>query len=594
MKKILVMILALMLLLAGCAGQNSDETTQTTLPTEATPPGLYVPSSTVEEQTGGAVRQYSLPGDSYSWISAIGDQLLLASVTDTTELTLLTGAECVLNTTVIIPASGGQALYNGFAYYDAQGKQAVFLDPQLQEVDRIQLPEDIQGAPAFSPDGGEIFYCAGQEIRGLEVERKLSRLIKSHACASQTILGCYFDGKLLGCRVEDTQGNFNTLYISTETGQTMRTDNDVTALYTYENNYLALRMDGTVRQQIVGTLDGAAQHLNTTETYITAALELGGAVCYSVGEENNLNLAFYDLTSGRKTAAVSVPGVGTPEAFLADRWTGCFWFLATDPETGSKALFRWSPKSSAVEEETVYTGTLYTAQSPDEAGLDACEKRVSAIDKTHGVRIRIWQEAVKYPGGYTLAPEHQTSAINSLLDQLEPVLAEFPKNFLQKSITSRIRICIVRSVDSEVKAVQYWDENDAFIVLSAGVDVRIEFLKGLGYVVNSHVLGNSSVVDNWEQLNPEGFAYGTADEKYLTGDARAFADEISMQSVTDDRSRVFFQAMQPENGEMFQSEIMQQKLLLLCRGIRDAWNLERKTEVYPWEQYLTQSIAYQK
>lgn len=594
MKKFLVIALALMLLLAGCAVQNSDETTQTTLPAETTPRGLYVPSSTVEEQTGGAVRLYSLPGDSYSWLSAIGDQLLLASGNDTAELTLLTGEECIQTATASVPSVSAQALYNGFAYYDAQVKQAVFLDPQLQEVDRIQLPDDIQGAPAFSPDGSEIFYCIGQEIRGLEVERKLSRLIKSYACASQTIMGCYFEGKIIACRVEDAQGNVNTLYISTENGQTMRTDNNVTALYTYESNYLALRMDGIVRQQIVGTMDGAAQHLNTPETYITAALELGGAVCYSIDQENALNLSFYDLSSGRKTAAVSLPGVGTPSAFLSDRWTGCFWFLATDPETGGAALFRWDPKSSAVEEDAVYTGTLYTAQSPDEAGLKNCESRASAINKTHGVRIRIWEEAVKYPGSYTLEPEHQTSAINSVLDRLEPVLEEFPKSFLLKSISSRIRICIVRSVDNEVKGVQYWDEDDAFIVLSAGVDVRAEFLKGLGYIVDSHVLGNSSKYDYWDSLNPEGFVYGTADEKYLSGEARAFADEAAMGSATEDRSSILFQAMQPDNAEMFQSEIMQKKLLLVCQAIRDAWNLERKTDVYPWEQYLTQSIAYQK
>ena len=142
--------------------------------------------------------------------------------------------------------------------------------------------------------------------------------------------------------------------------------------------------------------------------------------------------------------------------------------------------------------------------------------------------------------------------------------------------------------------MQYWDENDAFIVLSSGVDVRTEFIKGLGYVVDSHVLGNSAKYDYWDTLNPEGFVYGTVDKTYLTGDTRAFADEISMESATDDRSRILWQAMLPDNGELFQSEIMQKKLLLVCQGVRDAWNLERKTETYPWEQYLTQSIAYQK
>jgi hypothetical protein len=33
---------------------------------------------------------------------------------------------------------------------------------------------------------------------------------------------------------------------------------------------------------------------------------------------------------------------------------------------------------------------------------------------------------------------------------------------------------------------------------------------------------------------------------------------------------------------------------MLCKAIRDAWGLERKTETYPWEQYLEKSIAYKK
>jgi hypothetical protein len=45
---------------------------------------------------------------------------------------------------------------------------------------------------------------------------------------------------------------------------------------------------------------------------------------------------------------------------------------------------------------------------------------------------------------------------------------------------------------------------------------------------------------------------------------------------------------------MFQSETMQNKLNMLCRGIRDAWRLENETDIYPWEQYLAEPIAAKK
>ena len=601
MKRILFIGLVLMLFLAGC-GQNTPETTRDTADaaTQARAQGLYVPGSALEQQSNGALRLYSLGGDDYHWISAIGDKLLLASGTDNTQITVLSGTECVPTATMVFASDlmqgSYQVTYNGFAYYDENQNQAVFLDPQLQENKRIQLPEDIQGKPAFSPDGGEIFYCVGQEIRSLDVERGLTRLVKSHACTSQTLLGSYFEGKMLACSVENEAGMWSTVYLSAQTGQTLSSDAHLLQLSTYENNYFAIRMDGIVKQCIFGTMDGAAQQINAPDGSVAAALELGGAVGCSIDEYNCLRLSFYDLASGKKTAAIDLPGVGEPIAFLADRWTGCLWILTTDLDSGSQILLRWDLKASSVQEESVYTGPAYTAQAPDEAELKDCQDRVDALNKQHGTTIRIWENAVRNPGSYSLEAEYQTPAISQCLDELEQVLNQFPQNFLYKSVSSRIRICIVRSVDARVAAVRYWYDGDAFIVLSVGVNVEAEFIKAVGYVVDSHVLGNSALLDTWESLNPEGFVYGGAQQspQYLEGETRAFADSASMQSVTDDRAGIFRYAMQEGNAELFQSETMQKKLLLLCRAIRDAWRWEQKTETYPWEQYLTQPIAYVK
>lgn len=595
MRKFLFLFLLPVLLFAGCANADADQT-ETTLPVETQPPGYYVADSTIESQTNGAVRQYALPASDYRFLSSIGDQLLLASGDEPAVLSVLTGIDCVptaqLSVDPDLLSGSYKVLYNGFVYYDEAENQAIFLDPQLQEINRLPLPEDIQGSPVFSPDGTEIFYCAGQEIRAMQVEPKITRLIKSHNYKTLVLTECHFEGKLLSCCVENEQGAVDTVYISAESGQTLHTDKGIEKLYTYEDAFFALRTDGVISQKILGTLDGEMQNLSV-DASVTAALELGGVVSYHT-DKTGLHLAYYSATDGKKTAAVTLKGMGEPNALLADRWSGCVWILTTDPKTEEKILLRWNLKATPVEEETVYTGILYTAQNPDEEALDACQDRVNALNQTHGTRIRIWQDAVKYNGGYSLTPEHQPVAINAILDALEPVLAEFPKNFLLKSVSSRIRICIVRSVDAQAKSVQYWDKNDAYIVLPVGADVRSGFLQGLGYVIDSHVLGNSPQYDYWNELNPEGFEYGTGDAAYLSGDQRAFVDEKSMESPADDRSRIFYEAMQPENVDLFQGEIMQKKLLHLCKAIRDAWGLERKKDTYLWEQYLTEPIAYQK
>ena len=193
--------------------------------------------------------------------------------------------------------------------------------------------------------------------------------------------------------------------------------------------------------------------------------------------------------------------------------------------------------------------------------------------------------------------EYQVYAINKCLDDLELVLNQFPENFLYKSVKDAIRICIVRSIDGEMKTGQYWFDGDPFIVLSVGVDIEQEFLKNIGFVIDSHVLGNSPQYDYWNNANPKKFVYGdnsTYQDKYLEGETRAFVDEASMESVTVDRARIFWEAMKKDNAAMFESKAMQKKLKNLCLGIRDAWRWERKTEEFPWEQYLNKPIAPEK
>ena len=72
----------------------------------------------------------------------------------------------------------------------------------------------------------------------------------------------------------------------------------------------------------------------------------------------------------------------------------------------------------------------------------------------------------------------------------------------------------------------------------------------------------------------------------MTGEFRCFADEAATQSVLEDRSRLFYAAMQTDAAELFAASAMQKKLLCMCEGIREAYGLEKIAEPFPWEQYL--------
>ena len=49
--------------------------------------------------------------------------------------------------------------------------------------------------------------------------------------------------------------------------------------------------------------------------------------------------------------------------------------------------------------------------------------------------------------------------------------------------------------------------------------------------------------------------------------------------------------MLDNNSELFHKEALQDKLISLCKAIREACDLEDSTTIFPWEQYLQEPIA---
>ena len=599
MKHLLSILILAVLLLSGCASDEAPETSDFTTeqPTvETTAPGTYESNSEMEQQTAGAVKAYSLNTQRYLWVKPMGGSLLLSSEGNPGELTVLTGERRYVSAKGEIDLPENDALWQitamGIAYYSEESRSVIYLDSSLRQIDAVALPEIALGNPLIDAYNNAIYYSTGNEIRALDPDTGISRLVRQFSADKAELVDLHFDGEVIVCRLTAEKEETSIIYLSSETGTTVSTDQNIQSLNTYGNAYFALRQDGTFRQQICGLRqeETTAYDLQV-DGQLTPVLAIGGVVSAEL-KEDGLYLDLYSISDGKRTHAVTLPGVTELTHISAD--SSGVWVLAGTPS--QQNLYHWNVTESPVEDDTVYYADVYTAESPDQEGLALCQSRVDALNKKHGLDIRIWNDAVKEPGEYTLTVEYQTKVINKCLDELESVLDLFPENFLYKSVNKRIRICIVRSVSDEVKAVQYWVKDDAFIVLSAGVDVYEWFMKGVGYVISTNVMGNSSILDSWASLNPDGFTYGSTDafDNFLSGESMAFADKESMTSITEDRSRLFWYAMKPDNAQMFQSETMQEKLVLLCKGIRDAWRLERKTDVYLWEQYLNESIAYKK
>ena len=131
------------------------------------------------------------------------------------------------------------------------------------------------------------------------------------------------------------------------------------------------------------------------------------------------------------------------------------------------------------------------------------------------------------------------------------------------------------------------------MLITPGTDMNRAFLEAMANAVDSRVLGNSRRYDNWNQLNPEGFLYtaengGQAQDvsAYLAGENRAFVNVESISSSAEDRRQIFKAAMEEGNEAVFASAPMQAKLRRMCEAIREAFDMRKQKEHFPWEKYL--------
>ena len=597
MKRLWILFLVACLLLAGCKKQQPVETTEATEPAKM---GLYTPDSPVEQATDGAVRMYSLPEDTYFNITGVGANVLAMGQKG---LTLLAGeqAEVVatLETGEITSLSVLDTHATGFAYYCPNTRMVKVLNPQLQTVTQLVLPNTVVGNPVISLAKYEVYYSTGTEIRALNMNTGISRLLRQQTVAKLTLQGAYFGGDVLLCQLVSETGAAQLAYISTQTGQTLNGGQGISNLQTNGADYFAYWLDGTVRQMVFGTRGGGASQSFLAPAVPegnvggrVALLAMRGVVDY-LETQNGLELSYYDLNTGKKTAAVLIPGMKAPAKIHTDGAN--VWILPADQEN---VLYRWELSKSHLQEETSYTGPLYTAENPDTQGLAQSRQLADDYQKQYGVKLLFWQDAVAHTDGHTLVAEHKTQVIDKFLADIQPVLAQFPEKFLLKTVEKGwLQIALVQSIDGDKDWVQFWEDGDCWILISAKADAAKAVIQGMAYGIDSHVLGNSRKYDTWNQLNPKNFTYSTANTaetmaKYLDPISRVFADAVATTYPHEDRSRIFYNAMLPGNGDMFVSPYMKQKLLRICTAIREAYGLEKKTETYIWEQYLDTSLAY--
>ncbi len=583
MKKWLLPLL-LLVLLAGC----TKEPQETVPPTTADLGQTIAPGLTV----------WPLDAGEQATVSHLGDHLLLVSTGENqTQLYLVSpdGARALLEVSLkgqlSLENGGIQLLEDGIAYYSESTGELVVLNANLRQMRQIKLPQDYVGIPLLNSQGTTMFYSTKDQIRALELRTGVDRLIFQGQGSAPQVIQVLLEGALLRCDAGKSQMQI----LCADTGRLYLTGEGAETLETQGRSYFLRVTEAAVPELIFGSGKGIPQVLWGIPE---------DAALFSFPEKELLLtlregrvLERYDLTVGSRNALLEVPqGLQISQLTVAEE--GSIWFYS------SGKLCRWDPAQSPAEENGSYTETRFTQELPNQEGLEQWRQTAEALGEKYGVEILIGPEAALGSEQYLLEPEHLTQVYEKYLPTVEAVLARFPEGFFQKVMEGtegKLSIGLVRGVSGIVQqgtldrpqGLQFWQGRDAHIRVALGEDLEVGLYHQIMHTLDSRVLSLCGVYDGWKDLNPKDFQYDNSyianlnrqDTQYLEGEKAAFVDFFSMSFAIEDRAGIFEKACQPGNEELFSAPILQKKLQLLCKGIRQAFGLKAE-EVLPWEQYL--------
>ena len=605
MKHLLALLLAL--LLTGCAAEVPD----TTPPTLPPPVTGGISAEPVTQPTAlrstRALAVYDMGIADLRGIYPMGKDMVMLSGREETLLTVLSDNKAEIATRKTLPCSVRpedgtmQINENGIAYYDQTQNAIVCLDTNLLEIRQVFLPDNIGGNVLISPDWNTLYYCSEQSIHALDLQTGTPRMIRGHAVASQTLTGLHLNGQILACQVSYKDGYAESLYLSTQTGESYYPGWALDRLYTDSNTYLASFRDGSVRLWITGEPDADPWMLNVSQSAEVIPLYDSDALIVLEQTDSQRELSYLEITTGRRTGAITLDSAS--EILHIAGNNGIVWLLATDTASGDPFLYRWNPDWSRVRSPSSYFRTYYTAQNPNTAELLRLKHQAKTLGERYGIHISIGEDTLAFqPKGSLFETEYRIAAYQRDLAVLEQALANFPEGFLKsaalgtrnrKLTVSMVRGISDRSDQGSFPGKQYWLEESAYIALVMGEDLERSFYHQLSHVIDNRVMGTSAIYDNWASLNPDGITYANsyhldrieAEDDWFSGDNRAFTDLYAMTYPREDRARILEYAMTPGNSEVFASETMQKKLDTLCKGIRQAFDLD-DSAAYLWEQYL--------
>lgn len=612
MKHFLAVLLCLLLCGCGRSAPHAPPETETEVPTTPAAAGMYDPNHPMSQAYPGLVRAYPLNLRKVHGVRAFGNEVLLLSGYGSTTLTLLSGEELQTTASLTLdfqlqqedPAL--QIHENTISYFHPTRQETIVLDRSLRELRRIAAPEGLYGKPILSPKGDILYYCTGWSVMAWNLESGIRRTVKELSYEDQQLTALHMTGQVLECSIL-RDGVPSRLLLSADQGVDLGSLPHDSLLNTGDSRYFTALTSGYLPLLIYGHEEDSPKLLlpdsfGQQQFYLP---EDHGAVTVAASESGT-QLDYYELNTGILRSSVTLEGLQTPKNIVNSK-DHSVYILAYDPAADCDVLYRWDVLRQKPDPDnvTTYVTDYHGADSPDIQALEALQDQAKAIGETYGITVRIWEDALSVqPWDYRFQPEHLAPVLEKELQLLQQRLAQYPRTVLDqtKSHFSSLSICLVRQINGTEEAeslqsatgIQFFEGTEACVAITTGKHSEQALYHELYHVMQTHILTESTALDQWEALNPAGFVYGEANpdaDIYLQGQTRAFVDRYSMGSLKEDQARILENAMLPGKEAVFQSEYMQRKLNALCTGIREAYRLKKHPDSLPWEQYLVTPLA---
>ena len=505
------------------------------------------------------MKVYSAGGTINGIINMDDDVVVLTFDGADTTITRMTSDEGIVKATAtysgLLAGDAVGTAENKLAYYDSTKSCIVILDDRLQQIDRLDLPQEISGTPIFSQDLSSVFYCVGNEVRGLNLTTGIARLVCQLNVQQLQLVGLLLDDTVIHCYITDTHGRSYHAFYSAVSGESLGSDDTLSYIQSWDESYLLRRMDGLVVEVLLGTKGTLQSFAPMDPNGMLTVLPESYAVAETYLEETGVGIVVYEMTEGKALGALNLTGAADLGLITEDTKGQYLWFGAKDAVSGDDILCRWDYQKQGGD-QIVRIGKRYTAQDQDTDGLARCKQLADTIGQKYNVEILL-HEDVTQPEGYNVVTEYQVSVYEKVLEALDEAMSIFPEQFLKlvgsTSQSGKLRICLVRQlipnrydVPAADTGYQYWIGEDAYIALVVGEEIQSSFYHELSHAMDTYVYGHSAHYDFWDNKNPEDFSYDESydlyhtheESPYLEGENRAFIDAFSMTYPHEDRATI--------------------------------------------------------